>query len=268
MTYKDLRVTIADGIAELTLDRPSERNAFSGAMAASLTCAYRECDGRDDVRAVIVTGAGPTFCVGADLGAGADTFARRDEPEFSADPLTFPAWEVRKPVIAAVNGHAVGIGLTLAMQCDIRLVASEAKLAFAHVRRGVLPRPLDRAEGDRFRAHSGALPDGTPHHRRGGSNDRACEPGAARRGSSRRRPRGCARHRSSLRAALCSTVETTALGKPCDDSRGGRSARDRISPPRHGSTRHPRRCDGVSRTPPRALGACRTPRLAGDDLTV
>src|SRR4030095_11333676 len=123
----------------LTLYRPSQRNAFSGAMAASLARAYRECDSRDDVRAVIVTGAGSAFCVGADLAAGADTFARREEPEFSADPLAFPAWEVRKPVIAAINGHAVGIGLTLAMQCAIRLVASEAKLAFAHVRRGVLP---------------------------------------------------------------------------------------------------------------------------------
>src|SRR5262245_24932576 len=139
MAYEDLGVTIADGIAELTLDRPSQRNAFSGAMAASLARAYRECDGRDDVRAVILTGAGSNFCVGADLAAGVDTFARREEPEFSADPLTFPAWEVRKPVIAAINGHAVGIGLTLAMQCDIRLVALEAKLAFAHVRRGVLP---------------------------------------------------------------------------------------------------------------------------------
>jgi enoyl-CoA hydratase/carnithine racemase len=139
MDYTDLRVAIADGIAELTLDRPQQRNAFSGAMGASLARAYRECDERDDVRAVIVTGAGSAFCVGADLTAGADTFARREEPEFSADPLGFPAWEVRKPVIAAVNGHAVGIGLTLAMQCDIRLVALEAKLAFAHVQRGVLP---------------------------------------------------------------------------------------------------------------------------------
>lgn len=137
--YRDLRVEVADGVAVLTLDRPEHRNAFTGAMGASLAAAYRECDGRDDVRAVILTGAGAAFCVGADLSVGEATFEKRDEPEFSADPVGFPAWEVRKPVIAAINGHAVGIGLTLAMQCDIRLVAREAKLAFAHVRRGVLP---------------------------------------------------------------------------------------------------------------------------------
>ena len=139
MSAQDLRVVIADGIAELTLDRPGQRNAFSGAMAASLAAAYRECDARDDVRAVILTGTGKAFCVGADMSVGAETFAKREEPEFSADPVPFPPWNVRKPVIAAINGHAVGIGLTLAMQCDIRFVAREAKLAFAHVRRGVLP---------------------------------------------------------------------------------------------------------------------------------
>jgi len=139
MAYEHLRVEIDDGVALLTLDRPEHMNAFSGPMGASLAAAYRECDGRDDVRAVVLTGAGRAFCVGADLSAGGETFAKRDEPEFSADPVAFPAWDVRKPVIAAVNGHAIGIGLTLAMQCDIRLVAREAKLAFAHVRRGVLP---------------------------------------------------------------------------------------------------------------------------------
>jgi enoyl-CoA hydratase/carnithine racemase len=139
VTYEDLRLAIADGVAVVTLDRPADRNAFSGPMARSLAEAYRECDRRDDVRAVILTGAGSGFCVGADMTAGAETFARREESEFSADPVAFPPWQVRKPVIAAMNGHAVGIGLTLAMQCDIRLVAREAKLAFAHVRRGVLP---------------------------------------------------------------------------------------------------------------------------------
>lgn len=139
MPYADLQVEIRDGIALLTLDRPAHMNAFSGPMATSLSNAYRECDARDDVRAVILTGAGKAFCVGADLAMGSDTFAKRDEPQFSADPIGFPPWNVRKPVIAAVNGHAVGIGLTLAMQCDIRLAALEAKLAFAHVRRGVLP---------------------------------------------------------------------------------------------------------------------------------
>jgi len=139
MTYRDLRCEIADGVAVVTLDRPTDRNAFSGPMATSLADAYRECDERDDVRAVVLTGAGNAFCVGADLSVGEETFAKREEVDFSADPVAFPPWEVRKPVIAAIDGHAVGIGLTLAMQCDIRLVAAEAKLAFAHVRRGVLP---------------------------------------------------------------------------------------------------------------------------------
>lgn len=139
MAYSDLRLEIGDGIATITLDRPEQRNAFSGPMASSLAAAYRECDGRDDVRAVVLTGAGNNFCVGADMAMGAETFAKREEVEFSADPISFPAWAVRKPVIAAINGHAIGIGLTIAMQCDIRLVARQAKLAFAHVRRGVLP---------------------------------------------------------------------------------------------------------------------------------
>ena len=139
MAYQDLRAEFSDGVAVLTLDRPQARNAFSGAMAASLAAAYRECDARDDIRAVVLTGAGSAFCVGADLSPRDQTFAERDEPEFSADPIEFPAWEVRKPVIAALNGHAVGIGLTIAMQCDLRLAARDAKLAFAHVRRGVLP---------------------------------------------------------------------------------------------------------------------------------
>jgi enoyl-CoA hydratase/carnithine racemase len=130
---------VDEGVAVVTLDRPDARNAFTGRMAEELAAAYRAADGDDAVRVVVVTGAGAAFCVGADLASGAETFAKRDEPEFSAAGIAFAAWDVRKPVIAAMNGHAVGIGLTLAMQCDVRLVARDAKLAFAHVRRGVVP---------------------------------------------------------------------------------------------------------------------------------
>jgi enoyl-CoA hydratase/carnithine racemase len=136
---RHVRVHVDAGVAVLTLDRPAERNAFSGRMGRELGEAYRDCDANDDVRAVVLTGAGRAFCVGADLEAGEATFEKRDEPDFSAAGVEPPAFAVRKPVIAAVNGHAVGIGLTLAMQCDIRIFAREGKYGFLHVRRGVIP---------------------------------------------------------------------------------------------------------------------------------
>jgi enoyl-CoA hydratase/carnithine racemase len=132
-------VATADGVAVITLNRPDRLNAFTGAMGDGLGRAYAACDEDDGVRAVIVTGAGRAFCVGADMEPGGDTFAPHTREEFSASPVHPPAWDVRKPVIAAVNGHAIGIGLSLAMQCDIRLVAEDAQLGFVHVRRGVIP---------------------------------------------------------------------------------------------------------------------------------
>jgi enoyl-CoA hydratase/carnithine racemase len=134
-----VRLEVERGVAVITLDRPEVRNAFSGRMAQELGDAYRACDGDDDVRAVVLTGTPPAFCAGADMSTGGDTFERRDEASFSAAGVTPPAWEVRKPVIAAVNGHAVGIGLTLALQCDLRFVAADAKYGVVQVRRGVLP---------------------------------------------------------------------------------------------------------------------------------
>jgi enoyl-CoA hydratase/carnithine racemase len=131
-------VDIADGVAVVTLNRPEQLNAFTGRMGDELGRAYAACDADDAVRAVVVTGAGRAFCAGADLEPGGETFAAPGE-QFSASPVEPPAWEVRKPVLAAMNGHAIGIGLTLAMQCDLRLVAEDAKLGFVHVRRGVLP---------------------------------------------------------------------------------------------------------------------------------
>lgn len=135
----DLRCEITDGVCVLTLDRPERRNAFSGAMGRALGEAYRDCDARDDVRVVVLTGAGREFCVGADFHDGAGLFADAAGGEFSAAGVDPPAFAIRKPVIAAVNGTAVGIGLTLPMQCDVRIFAREGRYGFLHVRRGVLP---------------------------------------------------------------------------------------------------------------------------------
>ena len=128
-------VDIADGVATVTLDRPARRNAFTAGMGAALGEAYRRCDGDDAVRAVVLTGAPPAFCAGADLAEGDRTFAGA-AADFSAAGVSMPAFAVRKPVIAAVNGHAVGIGLTLALQCDIRFMAADATYGVVQVRLG------------------------------------------------------------------------------------------------------------------------------------
>lgn len=134
-----VRCEITDGVAVVTLDRPDVLNAFSSRMGRELEAAFTECDTRDDVRVVVLTGAGRAFCSGADLSSGGDTFGAPDRSTFRSDPFTVHAWDVRKPVIAAVNGHAVGLGLTLALQTDIRIVAAEAKCGVVQVRRGVMP---------------------------------------------------------------------------------------------------------------------------------
>ncbi|MCE4267825.1 enoyl-CoA hydratase/isomerase family protein [Rhodococcus globerulus] len=132
-------VEVDGGVAVVTLDRPERRNAFTGAMGRALGEAYRNLDADDGVRAIVLTGAPPAFCAGADLGGGADTFDAPVGDGFSASPINPPAFDLRKPVIAAVNGHAIGIGLTIAMQTDIRIFATDAKYAIPQVRRGVLP---------------------------------------------------------------------------------------------------------------------------------
>ena len=139
MEYQDIAFSLADGIALVELNRPAQRNTFSGRMGVELAHAYRRCDEDDAVRVVILTGRGDAFCAGADLSAGEETFAKQDAAGFSAAAVAVPAWAVRKPVIAAMNGHAIGLGLTLALQCDLRLVAQEGQYGIVQVRRGVMP---------------------------------------------------------------------------------------------------------------------------------
>jgi len=139
MSYQDIRFEVSDGVAIIELHRPEHLNAYTGRMGMELGDAYRTCDNDDTVRAVVLTGAGKAFCAGVDMSTGEDTFAKQGRHTFSAAGVDPPAWEVRKPVIAAMNGHAVGIGMTLALQCDMRIVANEGKYGIVQVRRGVMP---------------------------------------------------------------------------------------------------------------------------------
>ena len=141
MSESAVTLKVEDGVATVTLNRPEAMNAWNGAMAAGFDAALRSCDADDAVRAVVVTGAGRAFCAGADLARGGDTFRPAPDGAVAGTPAREALWPfmLRKPVIAAINGHAIGVGITLPLTCDIRIVAEDAKLQFAFVRRGVLP---------------------------------------------------------------------------------------------------------------------------------
>ncbi|WP_420638196.1 enoyl-CoA hydratase-related protein [Candidatus Poriferisocius sp.] len=137
--YGDITYAVDNRVAVITLNRPEKLNAFSSLMGTELADALRRADTDDHVRAVVVTGAGRAFCAGADLSGGPGVFGSPTGDGFRSDPLAFHPWDVRKPVIAAVNGHAVGLGMTLALQCDIRYIATDARWGIVQNRRGVLP---------------------------------------------------------------------------------------------------------------------------------
>jgi enoyl-CoA hydratase/carnithine racemase len=130
-------------VAVVTLNRPEVLNAWNGALARDLDRALSWASEDDRVGAVVITGAGRAFCAGADLSGGGTTFAERGGSDPADDteartPTTLP-WDVPKPVVAAINGHAVGVGATYALACDLRVIAVEAKIGFVFTRRGMLP---------------------------------------------------------------------------------------------------------------------------------
>ncbi|OQW58544.1 MAG: enoyl-CoA hydratase [Proteobacteria bacterium HN_bin10] len=155
MTYETIKLDIANGVATMTLNRPDRMNAFTEQMMRDMIVGFDETDANDDVRAVIVTGEGRAFCAGADLGAGGATFdyekrhAARGGGNFDPDrardgggQVGIRIYESLKPVIAAINGAAVGVGATMTLPMDIRLAVPGAKMGFVFARRGIVPETL------------------------------------------------------------------------------------------------------------------------------
>src|SRR5437879_2560397 len=140
LTQRDGKVAIA------TLNRPDRMNAWTWQMSTELTHFFNVCDADDDVRAIVVTGAGRAFCAGADLdqGGGGDTFAGNNLGDPRALTERYPGprkpvTQLSTPVIGAINGAAVGAGLTMPIDWDLRVAAEDAKLGFVFNRRGVMP---------------------------------------------------------------------------------------------------------------------------------
>lgn len=147
MEFQHIHYRVEDRIALITLNRPAAMNAFTTRMMHELIAAFADVDRNDDVRVAIVTGAGKAFCAGADLSAGGSTFddsaggegvglsGHRD----GGGQVSLAIHSCRKPVIAAINGAAVGVGLTMTLPMDIRVVAEDAKCGFVFARRGIVP---------------------------------------------------------------------------------------------------------------------------------
>jgi enoyl-CoA hydratase/carnithine racemase len=145
MDFQEIRYEVADRILTITLDRPDRLNAFTPTMAKELIAAFDRADEDDDVRAIVVTGEGRGFCAGADLGGGGETFDWREREFDGAVPrdgggrVTLRIFDSTKPVIAAINGPAVGVGATMTLPMDVRLAAEGARIGFVFARRGIVP---------------------------------------------------------------------------------------------------------------------------------
>ena len=169
MEFEQITTELADGVLTITLNRPDRLNAWTGTMANELHAALDRADADDDVRAVIFTGAGRAYCAGADLERGGETFTTKAPPSGAADNptkapqsgaadspdrlhedpdsvprdsggrLTLRIFDCTKPVIAAINGPAVGIGATMTLPMDVRLASENARIGFVFVRRGIVP---------------------------------------------------------------------------------------------------------------------------------
>lgn len=148
MEYSQITYDVAESVATITLNRPERMNAFTDVMMRELIDAFDRVDADDDVRVVIVTGAGErAFCAGADLGGGGETFAKGGSdiqtsvgvPRDGGGMVSLRIFDCKKPVIGAINGAAVGVGVTMTLPMDIRLASDNARFGFVFARRGIVP---------------------------------------------------------------------------------------------------------------------------------
>jgi len=153
MSFEQITTELSDGIFTITLNRPERLNAWTATMGRELIEAFDVADADDDVRAIIMTGAGRGYCAGADLAAGGETFdyaARAQEaslltpsaggvPRDNGGEFTLRIFASTKPVIGAINGPAVGVGATMTLPMDVRLAADDARMGFVFARRGIIP---------------------------------------------------------------------------------------------------------------------------------
>ena len=143
MSFETLRYEVEAGVCTVTLNRPDKLNAVTARSIEELITAFDDADRDDGVRAVIVTGAGRAFCAGADLSSGSKTFSREttsaSDHRDGGGRVTLRLFDLKKPVIAAINGPAVGFGITMTLAMDIRIASSSARMGFVFARRGVVP---------------------------------------------------------------------------------------------------------------------------------
>jgi enoyl-CoA hydratase/carnithine racemase len=144
VAYETLLTEVRDRVMTVTLNRPDRLNAFTTQMMFDWLDVLDAIDADDDVRAVIVTGAGRGFCAGADLGGGGKTFdasreEKIDEHRDGGGRVTLRIFECKKPIIAAVNGAAVGVGATMTLPMDVRIASEDARFGFVFARRGIVP---------------------------------------------------------------------------------------------------------------------------------
>jgi enoyl-CoA hydratase/carnithine racemase len=147
MAYEEIIYEVSEHIATITLNRPDKLNSFTNRMLKEIIAAFDESDADDNVRAVIVTGSGRAFCAGADLSGGGETFAKGGSDvkaktgvmRDGGGLVSLRIFESKKPVIGAINGAAVGVGVTMTLPMDIRLASTNSKFGFVFAKRGIVP---------------------------------------------------------------------------------------------------------------------------------